>query len=496
MQLQRGSIPMKNPRHRKRLILEPLESRLVLSIFLNINEPVGVTTDASGNVFVSWLDPLNGAIVSKFDSSAHPLGGIITDPGLDGPGYLLTYPAGGQVLNRGQIVDLLPGGRIAVLNPDLSGGYYLGNLQQVNADVTNVYEVYAGQFHDFTGLITPYSANYGEIAVYEGGGYEDWFVTGISNGLPFVERLRWQGGQFQSAQVVATSTAAEGGFNDLPRGIAVNSQGTVLTTFPFIVNPAQDPVDYLVAFGDSFPEDGNFLPYRPLGSDVSTVCFSRGMTTDNSGNFLIATGTTGTSLFGAITGSTIVVLKSDLKTVTGVALGTTPDLATQDVALTSDDSLLYVTIASPIYGDTNEVWVLPYGIGANRKTSHADGEWSVAILDAQNILKGSDPTFALGQHITTSSTDGSASALWMPTFPNQDTAIGDIDLATILAGRHPWPDLPDRALVSQDAPDLALLAEWRSGERWPTGQTKKASTARPSHSGPGGLDGEILVFYS
>src|SRR5262245_43261422 len=171
-------------------------------------------------------------------------------------------------ITPGQITDLLPNGLIGVLGPDLSGGHLLGGLQQTTTDVTNVYDVDTGQFRNFTGTITPNSANYGDIAIFRGRQYEDWFVTGISNGLPFVERIRWQGGHFVGARVVATSVGAEGGFNDYPRGVAVNSQGTVLTTFPFIVNPAQDPIDYLVAFGDNFTESRNFLPYRPFGSDV------------------------------------------------------------------------------------------------------------------------------------------------------------------------------------------------------------------------------------
>ena len=130
------------------------------------------------------------------------------------------------------------------------------------------------------------------------GGTIDIFASGLSTAFPFVTRIRFVNGEFQSARVMVSSSGL-GLFVspirvNLPRGVAVNHMGIVATSLPVFgpVSTIEGAADRAVAFSADFPE-GGFAPVVALnGIDLA----SRGITTDGAGNFYIATGPTGMTL--------------------------------------------------------------------------------------------------------------------------------------------------------------------------------------------------------
>lgn len=146
-------------------------------------------------------------------------------------------------------------------------------------------------------------------------------TTGAAGDFPFVLRLDLD---LQNSRVfwrMIARSAAAGVVNlsrpNLPRGIAVNNAGWVLTGFPVSIS-ALGVIDTLFAFRTSFPETATTAtaPQFVLRTnrtrsglwDMASV----GMTTDAGGTFYVATGVVGTSLCGS-GGSSALVLEHNNK---------------------------------------------------------------------------------------------------------------------------------------------------------------------------------------
>ncbi len=292
------------PGHRPRLPLTHVPPPPGGTQFQSLLEPVGVTTDSASDVFVSCLDPSTDApIVAKFDS----LGNVIVAayvPAGDplSPGYLYTYP--GDI-----IIYQSDDGTLLEFSDDLTRYGILANLRNLPTDATHIFDVITRQYHNFGGTIQPYSALYGDFTVSFNQPYEDWFITGFSNGLPFVDRLHFVNQQFQSASVVTASAGDYLGQFPYPPGVTANA-GVVLTTLTDI-----DQVDKVYAFAPEFPE-GHGAPPTKL-SDVGVA--SKGMKTDPAGNYLMAIGQGISPLCQGNPG--YVVVTSDLSTMSCVEFG-------------------------------------------------------------------------------------------------------------------------------------------------------------------------------
>ena len=151
-----------------------------------------------------------------------------------------------------------------------------------------------------------------------------------------------------------------------PPGIAVNPQGTVLTTLGVNRTTAGNfsaPVVFTVNFDPLQVTDSN----RPLvlsNVDLS----SRGMTADASGNFYIATGTIGTSLGGANGSGAILSLSPNLE-LTGIYTQGVVASA-QDVAVSPDGQFLYATVGTNLFSPSG---VLGFQLVQPTSTALPDG---------------------------------------------------------------------------------------------------------------------------
>lgn len=134
---------------------------------------------------------------------------------------------------------------------------------------------------------------------------------------------------------------------NLPRGIAVNNAGWVLTGFPVSIS-ALGVIDTLFAFRTSFPETATTAtaPQFVLRTnrtrsglwDMASV----GMTTDAGGTFYVATGVVGTSLCGSGGSSALVHIAPNPRCVNLPAV----IARSRDVAVSPVGNIPYMTAQS------------------------------------------------------------------------------------------------------------------------------------------------------
>jgi hypothetical protein len=250
---------------------------------------------------------------------------------------------------------LTAGGQILIFGTDVKPPSLLIDLSPLDFWVTTALDVTLNAPRNFTlGLPT-----WGDIAAV-------WArtnvlycylsaTTGASGGNPFVLRLVFDlNVNTITAKVVATSTGTTAGnFND-PRGIAVNSQGLVLTGFPFAI-PNGGFADSLVAFTTSFPEVSNaatrprFILRNPNTVTGISDMASEGMGTDAAGNFYIATGPVGSSICGR-NGSGALVLLTGLPTRPNLRCVNLPAILadSRDVAVGPVTNAPYMTVQNQV----------------------------------------------------------------------------------------------------------------------------------------------------
>jgi hypothetical protein len=220
----------------------------------------------------------------------------------------------------------------------------LGNLKTKVVDTSSIYDIATGLTGNMNGTVVPSAAQtqYGDMAVYKRSDGTDYFFTGLSVGaVPFVMRLRTYTNGTPSTLKVILSTSdlnLPASDNGLPRGIAVNSQGMVLTTLPYeplLGNLLGLPsYDVPVSFADAFPEGQGTAPSILTDTSGNPIdVSSRGMTADAAGNFYVATGSIGTSLAGTQGSGAIVELSPALDHYQIHLLGSDAVIDSQDVAV-------------------------------------------------------------------------------------------------------------------------------------------------------------------
>lgn len=274
---------------------EPAAELAAAQIFARLNIPVGIATNRQGTVYVVSAEGGIGGSITAFQPDGRPIA---------------RFGAGNVALNRifvdqatGLIWSLLPNGVIHAINP-ATGTSSTVQLRQLQIDVSRVYDVEAAAIRqnytgsDFRGVLNPAAAAYNDLAILRRGTRTDILVTGLQGGATsFVLRLRVNGNQFESARVIAASSATTFvtlGSED-GQGIAVNPRGVALTTLPLSLDRRNSLTGYnrLFAFSVDFPEQG--LPptalYQNVGDLISpTHINSLDIASDEAGNFFIATG--------------------------------------------------------------------------------------------------------------------------------------------------------------------------------------------------------------
>jgi hypothetical protein len=355
--------PMTRPHRRRGPARVPraehLEPRRLLTFlpFSNTFDSAGVTTDAAGHVYVSYVD--TDVLAGQTDMIAvyNPIPGslpIAVWPVQRNylfavPGALYTLQAEDRPeflgLQAGDILHMIPDGQLYAVRPSIGVPFRIADLRTMNIDILDIYDIVSHRSFNFSGTHQPNRATYGDIAVFNG----MILVTGWSNtnALNFVLRLEPIGGAW-SAKVILTSLATESQ-GDLgsrqPAGIAINRHGIALTTLPFNVTADAEAPSVPVGFRPDFDRTGVGLPVPIVslrGQNIQVD--SRGMTTDRDGNFLIATGPVGSTLSGF--DHAMIVARSDLADFRAVFVSSNQILNTRDVAISPDNRVVYMAYAA------------------------------------------------------------------------------------------------------------------------------------------------------
>jgi hypothetical protein len=279
----------------------------------------GVTTDAAGNIFVSSV--AGGLpVVTKFAPNGAGVYQIRT------PGIAATKLAYDASLDR--VIALEENGFLTVFDANTGQTTGAANVKQIPIDTSAIVDISSGNIDNFGGLIQPAFSSFGDIAVLNGQGFTDLYISAISQAFPYVIRLRFLVNGGFDADVLVSSRASAAPTDNIAPGIAVNPQGVVLTTLPIAGNIGTFNVAVALPYDwDGQQRTGSFVPQVVLsGAAVS----SRGITADRTGNFYIGTSAIGAS-FGGVSGSGILVLTPNAQFSNFIsfnqALSRVPDLA-------------------------------------------------------------------------------------------------------------------------------------------------------------------------
>lgn len=270
----------------------------------------GVETDRAGNIYVD-SDGLSTTYLNKYSTSGKLLArksiGGMTVGNL---GHIARIPGSDNMLlltQRGSIYAFGP-----TLN--VTKFYDLSSLAYKVA--YNVYDVNLG----FNGSLVLGAPDWGDITAFWASPSLLYIyvsaTTNAAGGFPFVLRLAVDySKQTTSWRVVVKSSGTAAGNVNVARGISVNAAGWVLTGFPY---PGPGGFfDSLVAFRTTFPQVTNSttVPRFVLKTTRTATGYwdmaSMGMTTDNAGNFYVATGVVGSSLCGFYGSGALVLINKN-----------------------------------------------------------------------------------------------------------------------------------------------------------------------------------------
>jgi hypothetical protein len=318
--------------------------------FVNLANPVGITIDTQDNIIVNSDNTFN-LLISKIA----PNKTLIKQSQYGGFSSIQDFGHFTKITPSGNILQLQNDGDLVSVDPSTLSLSQSFNLKSLSISTNSIFDIATGTTRDFGGLIQPGAAQttYGDIAGLTRGSQTDIFVSGLSLGtFPFIMRLRIdQNSNSTDARVIVASTGTTAGSVNLPRGIAVGNQGTVLTTLPISVGlNIPQFIDVPVSFNVDFPEGAGAVPQVRLsgqganfsdGSNYVDIA-SQGMTTDTAGNFYIVTNSLGSTALNSAGGGTLVVLSPTVNRVLDVQSGSVLS-SYRDVVVNSSGTSAFVT---------------------------------------------------------------------------------------------------------------------------------------------------------
>ncbi|MFZ0390414.1 MAG: FlgD immunoglobulin-like domain containing protein [Calditrichia bacterium] len=307
--------------------------------------PEGICTDLSGYPVVASVDPNNTfqEFVTRYSATGSVLNQVI-------------YSNTGRMKFDGQMnrIWMLIDKQFYLIDPaDFSYTPFL-DISAMNINTSQIYDISLGQ--SFPVPLNPQNAIYGDFDFLYRGNQLDIFVAGFYITYHFILRIRLNNQTLQSARVIVTSGALLSPLDNSPHGVAVNTQGTVLTTLGWgdIAN-----IDQPVAFGVDYPENQNQVPVYLF--DPYQSFSSRGMTSDNAGNFYVASGWGGGGGAGG-GASCMIFLPAALDTTLTIPLQSL-FANPRDVAIDQSRGLVYMTDAdTDFFSDNDAIWVMPLSV--------------------------------------------------------------------------------------------------------------------------------------
>ena len=281
----------RRPVGRRRFLLaaDVLEERTLLSnLFTTLPDPEGVTTGLYGDVYVSYNS--STSLSPQESIAAYSSSGFLIDRTAmsesgptDSPGPLVTLGSSESpseslpTLDNGDILEMQPDGQLFAFRPSTELSERYSDFQGTPFNATAVYDSQTKAPVDLNSTISLTGANFGDFGV-DG---NNLVVSVESNGWDFVMQTSYSENtpsqiSYSQWDVVVAAPTSDG--STAPKGLAVNSLGTVLTTLPDAAGS-----DVLVSYNDRQPSAGVVIPNLGL-----PTIDAGGITIDGSGNFVLA----------------------------------------------------------------------------------------------------------------------------------------------------------------------------------------------------------------
>ena len=392
--------------------LQQFEQRVVLS--LTFPGIAGITFDTSGDIFVSYDSTTRSSGQQQAVAEVASNGFLVSASvfGTTGasafPGALTTVGSSASlpsIESSSDILELQPNGQLFVFNPVSGTSSQYDDLPNDTANASNVFDVQTDAPVDLSSQISLTGATYGDFGVYQ----NSLVISAESNNWDFVMRLTY--GSSGGVATVLVASPAGDGRSASPEGVAVDSQGTVLTTMPYVPAGSTTAIHVPVGFNLFYDTGSSPAPFVPtLGLTSVPDIDSAGITVDSQDNFILAMTTS--SLYGG--GPGVVHINSALTAFLADPLGDSEEIPTgityQDVGGTN--YLAVTDAASDTYTVAGELSLFSgqvspaqlrdaYGInqisftgpGGTTVTGDGSGQ-TIAIVE-----EGVDPT--LGADLTT-----------------------------------------------------------------------------------------------
>jgi Bacterial Ig-like domain (group 3) len=299
MASHRGTPRPRNHRRRRQIrpSLLPLDERVVPS--LTFPGIAGITFDTSGDTFVSYNSTTrdSGQQQSVAEVAADGYlasASVFSTTGASAfPGALYSVGSSASLpsISSGDILELQPNGQLFEFSPVSGTSSQYDDLPLDSVSASSVYDVQTGAVVNLTSQISLTGATYGDFGVSD----NSLVVSAESNNWDFVMTVTY--GSSGGVARVLVASPVSGGLSASPGGVAVDSQGTILTTLPYLPKGSTTAIDAPVGFNIAFDPGVSPAPTIPtLGLTSVPNIDSAGITVDSEDNFILAV--TNSSLYG------------------------------------------------------------------------------------------------------------------------------------------------------------------------------------------------------
>jgi hypothetical protein len=181
------------------------------------------------------------------------------------------------------MLELQPDGQLFVFDPVSGTSAQYDNLPDDTLNAASAFDLQTGGSVNLRSQIRLVGATYGALGIYQ----NSLVISAESNNWDFVARLTY--GHSGGVATVLVASPASDGLAASPGGVAVDSQGTVLATLPYIPSGSSSAIHAAVGFSLFCDTGGTPAPSVPtLGLTTIPDIDNSAIAVDAQDNFILA----------------------------------------------------------------------------------------------------------------------------------------------------------------------------------------------------------------